>query len=422
MPPVSDSRDMTETPDIRSQLRSLSIPRENRPAVGVYGRRRKWPFVLLLLIGGLGAAGYYRREQIQSTMATLAASHDARAELKTLRLVKQRPPDPSPVLTATGKIVSDHQVQVATKVSGQIVSLHFEQGDAVQRGQLLARIEDVLYRARRDQAAAELERARTALEFQKVNFARVAQLSESARAASIEYADAVRSLGEGKAAVAAAQALLNATQKALDDCEVTAPIAGVILERNVEVGDFVAAEGGRGANANAQFGTIADMTKLRVEVDISELDIARIRRGMPCIIIPDADKTLRYFGYVMWIDPGANYSKATVQVKVRIDDPDANLRVEGSAQVTFHESPPDQSSEAVASLWVPRAACRVNGATNAATVFVVADGRLRETAVTLGATRGTQVEVTGGLEEGQTIVAEVSETLRDGQRVPGSQG
>src|SRR5690606_8225607 len=129
----------------------------------------------------------------------------------------------------------------------------------------------------------------------------------------IEFADARRALNEARAQVEQSQAALDWAEKVLRDCDVLAPIAGVVLERNVEVGDFVAAEGGLGANANAQFGTIADMTKLRVEVDISELDIARLRKGMRCRITPDAYKDRRYPGYIMWIDPGANYSKATVQ-------------------------------------------------------------------------------------------------------------
>ena len=124
-----------------------------------------------------------------------------------------------------------------------------------------------------------------------------------------------------------------------------APIAGVILERDVEVGDFVSAEGGRSAMANSQFASIADMTKLRVEVDVSELDIARLRTDLPCVVVPDAYKDRRYHGHVMWLDPGANYAKATVQVKVRIDDPDDYLRVEGAAQVPISIRPADDGGD-----------------------------------------------------------------------------
>jgi len=308
---------------------------------------------------------------------------------------------------------------VATKVSGQIVSLHFEQGDRVEQGRTLARIEDVLYRARRDEAAARLERSTANLQFQKINFERVAGLVESESAPDIEYADAKRALAEAEALVSADRAALEFTQKTLSDCQVVAPIAGVILTRNVEVGDFVAAEGGRGANANAQFAIIADMTQLRVEVDISELDIIRIHQGMRCTILPDAYKDRRYQGYVMWLDPGANYSKATVQVKVRIENPDDYLRVEGSAQVAFLAGTAASGSTGVQApaIWIPSTACLSDPKGGASSVFLLEDGRLRKTPVTLGQRVGDRVEVTGGLRAGQTIAADGLDRLADGQRV-----
>ena len=74
---------------------------------------------------------------------SVAASH---TPVRLVKAASRSDSTPPPVLTATGKIVSDHHVEVATKVSGQITALHFEQGDRVKRGQVLAHIEDVLYR------------------------------------------------------------------------------------------------------------------------------------------------------------------------------------------------------------------------------------------------------------------------------------
>jgi HlyD family secretion protein len=342
------------------------------------------------------------------------------ADVRLLNVVRQREPEVASVLTATGKIVSDHKVQVTTKVSGQIVALCFEQGDRVKKGQVLARVEDVIYRARRDEAAARLEKSKAHLAFQKIAFARTERLYKEASAPEIEFADARRALQEAEAQVAADEAALQYAQKALTDCEVVAPIDGVILERNVEVGDFVAAEGGLGANANAQFGTIADMNAVRVEVDVSELDINRIHRGMPCTVAPDAYKDRRYRGRVMWLDPGANYSKATVQVKVRIENPDDYLRYEGSAQVIFlpeRAASRPAGTQGAAGIWIPTTACVRDSAGNTAKVYVVSDGRLRETSVTLGKQTGNQIEVLNGLAEGQTIAAEGLDKLRDGQRI-----
>ncbi len=400
---------------LQEQLRSLSIPREQRPEPSAVGRpqtTRRWLVRLGGAVVAAGAlyAGYDRFFGANSPGGSTAA------EIRLVRVTTRSVSEPAPVLTATGKIVSDHRVQVSTKVSGQVIALFFEQGDRVERGQVLARIEDVIYKARRDEAAALLARARAEVEFQKVNFARVERLMAQQQASEIEYAETRRDLETALAQVAAGEAVLTAAEKALADCEVTAPIGGVVLERNVEVGDFVAAEGGRGAMANAQFAVIADMSKLRVEVDVSELDISRLTTAMPCFIIPDADKTRRYSGRLLWIDPGANYAKATVQVKVRIVDPDDALRVEGAAQVLFLAPQEVTAAEDSPRMWIPVAACRAEPAGNTGQVLVNHGGRLRATLVTLGRRQGGEVEVVSGLTEGQELAADFAKA-RDGQRV-----
>lgn len=434
---------MSNPTELQKQLRTLSIPREQRPrgrAGGAAGRRVAVVAAVILVLAGGAWLGW----KLLGSAAISGGAASA-AEIPLLKVTARGEFDATPVLTATGKIVSDHQVEVATKVSGQIVALYFEQGDHIERGQVLARIEDTLYRARRDEAAALVEKSKADWEYQQVNFARLTRLYEEQQAPEIEYVEAKRNLNEAQAQVAASEAALAAAEKMLRDCEVPAPIAGVVLERAVEVGDFVAAEGGRGAMANSQFATIADMEKLRVEIDVSELDVGRLRPDMPCTVIPDAYKDRKYAGHVMWIDPGANYAKATVQVKVRIDDPDDRLRVEGAAQVQFFNAPrapgvsagapalgqgavasaPDAApaglgrtagSQPASSIWIPLAACRPGSASNAAKVLVVSDGRLRETSVVLGRREASDVEVLSGLLAGQEIAAD-AQKARDGQRV-----
>ncbi len=416
---------MSTTPEIRSQLQSLRIPKDQRPVaagyVGRRSRRRLWPLFLLVLIAAGGAWVYINREKVADVVAQTTAVARADTPVRLIQVTARRDNTPPPVLTATGKIVSDHRVQVSTKVSGQIVALHFEQGDRVKRGQVLAHIEDVIYRARRDEAAARLAKSKASLEFQKFNFARIKSLYDRQSAPETEFTDAQRALREAESQVQMDQATLDWAQKMLKDCEVVAPIEGVILERNVEVGDFVAAEGGRGAMANSQFASIADMEALRVEVDVSELDIARLRDNMPCQITPEAYKNRRYSGHIMWIDPGANYSKATVQVKVRIDDPDDYLRVEGSAQVVFLLEAPSSAPAASqpAAVWVPVSAVQVQPGAGQGRVFRVIDGRLRATTVALGRTSSGQVEILSGLAEGDSIAADNLDKLTDGMKPAG---
>jgi RND family efflux transporter MFP subunit len=411
----------TTPPDVQAQLRSLAIPKDQRPDTGARaGGRSLWKglAVGVILVAAAWIGLRFLRPGLSQRIQSAVTTSGQTPAVSIIQVTAGREPQAQPVLTATGKIVSDHRVAVSTKVSGQIVALSFEQGDRVERGQVLARVEDVVYRARRDEAAARLERSLANLAFQKINFERVSRLVQAESAPDIEFADAKRALEEGQAQVEADRATLQWAQKALSDCEVVAPIAGVVLTRNVEVGDFVAAEGGRGAMANAQLATIADMTKLRVEVDISELDIVRIRKDMPCTITPDAYKDRRYHGFVMWLDPGANYSKATVQTKVRIENPDEFLRVEGSGQVSFFNERRDESSaDAAPSIWIPASACRPNPSSNNCSVFRVMDGRLQSTTVRLGRRQGDQLEIVSGLTPGESIVAERVDQLSEGQRV-----
>ncbi len=422
---------MSLQPDIRAQLKSLSIQKDKRPAARASApARSRRPGLAKTLVGTLlvalilfeAGAWYFTGSLVPARLFDAATSSSA-AEVTLLTVSERRDTEPMPVHTATGKIVSDHKVRVTTKVSGQIVELLFEQGDRVRQGQVLARLESVLPRARRDEAAAALEKSKATLDYQRISFERVERLYKVNNAPEIEYADARRAYEESLAQVAQNEAALAWAEKILADCEVVAPISGVILERNVEIGDFVAAEGGLGANANAQFGTIVDMNALRVEVDISELDIARIKKDMRCIITPDAYKDRRYDGHVMWIDPGANYSKATVQVKVRIENPDPSLRVEGVAQVVFL-APQEENAQAGAEgasaagrIWIPASACLPAADGKTARVFVAADGRLKETTIRIGRRIASQVEVVGSLSAGQVIAADKLESLADGRRI-----
>jgi len=409
---------MEASSDLKNEIRKLRIDKAQRPkapaasAVASTGPRRR--LRLPIVLTGLGVAllgGYWSWGRMAPGLgATLRSAPEVRLFSVTARTDSA----PPPVLTATGKIVSDHKVQVATKVSGQIQELMFEQGDRVTQGQVIARIEKTNFLARRDNAKAAFERARARLEYLEANFNRITGLHSQNDAGDIEYINVKSEFEAAKAQVAADEATLREAQWWLDECEVRAPISGVVLQRNVEVGDFVAAQGGFGGFANSQFGAVADMTKLRVEVDVSELDITRIAKDMPCTVTPDAYKDRKYPGHVMWLDPAANYSKATVQVKVRIENPDEFLRVEGSARVDFGSKPSKEAGQG-SNVWIARSAILGGGREDAGAVFVFVDGRLHKTDVKIGRRTDREYEILSGLQPGNRIGADPKD-YEDGQR------
>jgi HlyD family secretion protein len=203
----------------------------------------------------------------------------------------------------------------------------------------------------------------------------------------------------------------------LENTVITSPVDATILSRNVEVGEFVTNGfvGDRGAKGYVM--SIADLNDLRVELDISQNDFAKVSAKQPCWIVTDAYPDKKYEGVVDLISPEANRQKATVLVRVKVLNPDHLLKPDMNATVSFlAAAAPATTQEASAgtklSIRIPTAAVR-DGA-----VFTVEDGKVVKRAVTLGATlTGGQVEVRSGLVGGEDIVLSPSDKLASGDAV-----
>jgi HlyD family secretion protein len=439
-------------------LERLSIDKSQRPVAS----RRSWlglPIVILAVgsIGGGAGLWYYNTTGVN--IIASVAERPVAVQLYEIPKVDTLRRG-SIALVANGKIVSDVLVNVATKVSGQIISLHVEQGDFVEKDKVLARIEDDVYRAQRDEAQAAVDRlirtieqtetelrrqlaaaeeARAMHGWREYNFNRLKRLDEQDLANEVEVVESrylyeaasaaltvaneaaestERSIKVIQADLEAAKSRLRLWQKRLDDCAIRAPISGIVLERNAQVGDFLAAEGGRGANANAQLVSIADMTLLRVEIDVSERDIHRIFRDQKARITPDANKSESFTGYVMWVDPIGDYARAVVQTKVRINDPTPELRVEGSAKVEFL-SPEGASAddETKKSYWLPLDAVKIPTSDGDPVVFTVIDGRAAANTIKIGARSSKTIEVTSGVHPGLKIIDGNLDEVKDGALV-----
>lgn len=439
-------------------LDKLRIAKDQRPA----SEGRPWVFVTLIVLVVLcvaGGAGFWYYET--TGVNIVAAMSEKPVAVRTYTIPREPTEDRGEItLVANGRIVSDVRVNVATKVSGQITSLHVEQGDDVEKDQILARIEEDVYEAQRDEAQASVEQlrysiaqtranherdlaaieeARSDFAWRKYNHDRIEQLARRNQASDVELTESRLSLDGAAAALRkaeaaaqsaesainvieaelkAAEAVLRFRQKRLDDCAIRAPISGVVLERNAQVGDFLAAEGGIGANANAQLVSIADMTRLRVEIDVSERDVHRVSAGQRARITPDAYKSDVFDGHVMWLDPIGDYARAIVQVKVRIENPNPQLRIEGSAKVEFlGEKPLAAQTGDAKRFWLPLDAVKIPDGDGDAVVFTVIDQRAVANVVRIGARTTKTVEVLSGVYPGMELIADHLEDIADGTLV-----
>jgi len=442
-----------------SELQKLRIDKAHKARRDV---KPAWPWVLIVLLLAAGGAGVWEWHSASGVIP-----------VQTLRV---RPIEgaaaqsDSVVLNATGYVMAAHKIELASKVIGRVAWVGVEMGDKIKKGQLLVRLEDDEYRARLAQqqgqldnakavlaelehgsrpqeietAKAKLDQSRAELANAEINLKRLQGL-ESTKAVSrqqIDDADAlVRSrraevdsqqqqyelarLGPRKEQIDAQRATVRQLEGSLDMCKldldntlIRSPISGTVLQRNVEVGEFVTNGfvGDRGAKGYVL--SIADLNDLRVELDISQNDFAKVSARQPCWIVTDAYPDRKYRGIVDLISPEANRQKATVEVRVKVLNPDDLLKPDMNATVSFL-APQVSSTQPAGGSGAGRPVIRVPaGAVRDGTVFVVENGRAVKRVVTTTKTAdGRELEIRSGLIGGEDLITSPPEMMRDGDRV-----
>lgn len=443
-----------------SELKSLRIDRSKRnPEASPWATRWIIAGISLLLLLGAGNFVYSRINGATEVEILRVRAVDAGS-----------PAGGSVILNATGYIVAAHKIQVASKVLGRVAWIGVDKGDRVTEGQVIVRLEDDEYRAQLQQARGQLMNLEARLrelengsrpeeiEVAKANVAEAKADVENARVnlervrkLVAEKILAVQQLDDAQARYDAQVARLAALEKTLDlvlkgpreeqiaavrgqieqakgavafyenqlrNTEIRAPVTGTILERGVEKGEFVTTSfvGERGAKGYVV--TLADLRDLEAELDISQNDFAKLKPKQRAIITTDAYPDRKYSGVIGEISPEANRQKATVQVKVKVLDPDDLLRPEMNASVAFisDEKEPDASGPSRPVIFVPSSAVRNN------VVFVVLNGRAVRRTVRTGGVSPQGMRIEEGLIGGEDVIVNPPSELKDGDKVRPRQG
>ena len=391
-------------PNIR-ELESLRIARKDEPVK----RRRILPaliaLVALCVVAGVGYAVYTR---------TLGKPPEVQTAVVTVKQAGQA----GTVLTGSGYVITEHKyIIIGTKILGQIVAEPIEEGQHVKRGDLLARIDDRDYQAQLRQALADRELAEANLVLKRQRAERLRELYRQGVQSRDSLDDAENQLSVAEAALKRSNAAIDFAKFEVSQCVITSPIDGVVLQKYREVGDTInfggTIQAGGGATDIAQ---LADLSDLRVEVDINEGDIAKVGMGTPATVIPDAYPDNPFSATVVKIYPEADRQKGTVKVEVRILQPDLKIiKPEMSAKVTFLSATGAQVASAPPLVLVPKKAIVTSGNRNS--VWIVRDEVARMAPVLLGREFQDGVEVKQGLSGGETVIVVPPPTLKDGQAV-----
>ena len=335
-------------------------------------------------------------------------------EVKLTTVVKQSPAKSNAILTASGYVVAQRKAAIASKGTGRLVYLGVVEGDQVKKDQVIGRLEDNDIRAQLEQAKANLKLQQADLNDAKNTFSRVKELFEKGLSSQQEFDQAEANYNRILASIEVAKAGVQAAEVALENTLIRAPFDGTVLTKNAEVGEIVAPFGGSTTSKTAVV-TIADMKSLLVETDVSELNIEKIKEGRECEITLDAYPGKSYQGYVFKIVPTADRSKATVLVKVGFKNYDSRVLPEMSAKVSFLSEKNDSEENQLPVLTIPLSAVEeINGKQ---IVYIVKNDKAVQSEITTGRLLGNYVEVISGLNEGDEIVDNLNEKIKDGIQV-----
>jgi RND family efflux transporter MFP subunit len=367
-----------------------------------FQRKQKIPRWGLIAIGGIAAA---------AVVFTLFAN--PALEVETSVVARAYPSQSFTLLNASGYVVAQRKAAVASKATGRLEWLGVEEGSKVRTNEIIARLENRDVLAATDQAVAGVNNAKADLADAQQNYGRMKELREKGYVAQSDFDTADTRLKRSQANVAGAEAALRSAEVAVEYTLIRAPFDAVVLTKNADVGDIVTPLGAA-ANAKASVVTIADMSSLQVEVDVSESNLSKVKKGQPCEIQLDALPDNRFRGSVHMIVPTADRSKASVMVKVRFAEPDPRVLPEMSARVAFLEREVTRAEEEPKTAVNPTALVSRNGKQS---VFVVNDDKAVETLVIVGEKIGDGIEVREGLKPGEKVVINPPKKLKNGSPV-----
>ncbi len=398
----------------QEDLSKLKIDKSAKKSVTTSHRKKPFIIAALVILLILGAVLY--------RLGVIAPTNTV--DVTTVSMVC--PAQSLSVLNASGYIVAQRKAAVASKITGRLTALLVEEGNRVQKGQILARMENADVAAVKGQVTANLANARAMLKQATVERDNLAQEHDRYQGLiaggyiaqsdydmiHTRYLRSQEAVKAAQAAVESATAALSGAEANLDYTLIRAPFDGVVLTKNADVGDIVTPLGAS-STSKAAVVTLADMDSLQIEVDVSETSITLIKVGQPCDIQLDALSNKRFRGAVHAIVPTVDRAKATVLVKVRFLDKDARMLPDMSAKVSFL-SRELKSEELQARLAVSQSALIRVKEKNI--VYLLSDNKVLETDVTIGGQLGDLQEVTAGLKPGDRVVLNPKD-LKDGAKI-----
>jgi RND family efflux transporter MFP subunit len=402
-------------PELKDDLASLRLERE--PDSHVSRRWIGW-LVLAIFVLAAGAGGWWWLNRERSI------------EVETATVSSRQAGTQAAVLNATGYVTARRRATVSSKITGKVIEVNIEEGMTVKEGQVLARLDADTQRASVALAVAQAESARrnvneseVRLAEARINLARLTKLVGVGYSTAAEV-DAARAavdslearIGAAREEVQVAERQIAVERTNLASTIIRAPFEGVVISKDAQPGEMVSPVSAGGGFTRTGIGTIVDMTSLEIEVDVNESYINRVRPEQAVTAMLDAYPDWQIPARVITTIPSADRQKATVLVRIAFMELDPRILPDMGVKVTFLRDNDEAATPAARPMTlVPKAAIRTDG--KQSYVFVVVSNRVDRRAITTGGADGDRVEVTAGLNAGESVVVSPPPELSAGALV-----
>lgn len=374
-------------------------------------KRRSFAWLWLLILGGLAYGGFRYYQQTQQKQQAAAAAQAARAGSRPVSVIT------TPVklgevpiyLRGLGSVTPFNTVAVKSRVDGQLIAIHFTEGQFVKQGQLLAEIDPRPFQVQLEQAEGQLARDQAQLNDAKVNLSRYEALWNE-KVIALQQLDTQRAaVGQSEGTIESDKAAIDNARLQLTYAKVTAPISGRIGLRQVDAGNIVHAADQNGLVNISQIQPITVL--FNIPADNLPPILAKLRSGTKLRV--DAydrdDKNKLATGYLLTVDNQIDQSTGTSRLKALFTNSDNALF-------------PNQFVNCRLLLQTNRNAVIVPAAAiqrgpQGTYVYVAANGKASIRPVTLGPAEGDDVSIDKGLQAGEIVVVEGQDKLQDGSKV-----
>lgn len=333
---------------------------------------------------------------VSEAKAAPAPAADAPLKVTTVQASKRSVPR---VVKLTGNLEANRSSDVAADASGKVAQTFVERGAFVKKGTVIARLDARSAALAAAQAKADAEAARTDADLRRTDLGRAESLHKQSAIADAEL-DRTRAAKESAdQRVAAADARLALNAKTVGDATIRAPFDGLVAERFIDVGEYVRPE--------TRVAAIVDIDTLRLQLSVPEAGASAVKQGQTVAfrVASDPEGEQSHAAKIRWVGPQIRRASRDLVVEAVVDNADHALRpgMFATARLAVGD---DEA------LVIPSAAIKKDGTTRR--VFVLAGDKIEERVVQVGEAVGSDIVISGGVADGEKVVAPLLPNLRDG--------